>query len=288
MFHVKHVARFIRVKQGKFITGLLLILGLGYFVGHLEFHDPYRVSSIIYAASMTPAEIAQDPLKANTLTPEATQKLYDVLKKVASVLNQHQIDYWITCATLLGAVRHEAVIKIDDDIDLAVWFKDCQQILSLKEDFARLGLGIYKDRTSIKIYDLQGVHVRPKRASFAVLPGIWFVRHKKERFPTLDVHLMCQEGDQIVCALPKARQVFINEVYATKDVYPLKMYQFGPLRVSGPANPIPFLCRRYGHTWNDVIYFSSRHTPGTGQVFKIPLTDQLRQAFYHFGACEIE
>lgn len=292
MFHVKHLLKFKSVKSVKLTTGLLVFLGVGYFVGHLEFQDPYKVSPIIYAASMTPSEIALDPLKANTLTPEAAYKLYDILKQVASILDHNHIDYWITCATLLGAVRHEAVIKTDDDIDIAVWNKDCQRILSLKKDFAKVGLGIYKDRTSIKIYALNGTHVRPKRTSFQVLPGIWpgiwFVRHKQERFPTLDIHPMCQEDDHIVCALPKARQVFVNEVYTTKDVYPLRQYQVGHLRVMGPTNPIPFLHRRYGSTWNDVIYFASRHTPGTGQVFKIPLTNQLRQSFYHFGACKAE
>lgn len=284
MFHVKHRIQLNSVKRAKFITGLLFIFGLGYFGAHLEFQDPYQVSPIIYAASMTPEEIARDPLKANTLTPQAAQQLYSTFNKVVRILTNHHIDYWITCATLLGAVRHEAVIKTDDDIDIAVWFKDCDLLLSLKDEFTRIGLGIYKDRTSIKIYALNGVHVRPKRTSFKVLPGVWFVRHKKERFPTLDIHPMCQEGDQIVCAFPKARQVFKNEVYETKDVYPLKQYQFGALRVTGPASPISFLSRRYGQTWNDLIYFASRHTPGTGQVFTIPLTAQLRQSFHHFGA----
>ena len=45
---------------------------------------------------------------------------------------------------------------------------------------------------------------------------------------------------------------------------------------------------KVGDTWNDVILFASRHTPGTGQAFKIPLTDQLRQAFYRFGIQKTE
>jgi hypothetical protein len=283
MFHVKHLFKFKNVKLFKIIFGITMISFIGYFAAHLEFQDPYRVSPIIYAAYMTPKEISQDPLKANTLTSEAVQDLYDILQKTVTILNKHKIEHWITCATLLGAVRHEAVIKTDDDIDLAAWIKDCDRMVALNHEFARVGLGIYRDRTSIKIYKINGSHVRPKRSSFKIMPGVWFVRHKIERFPTLDIHPMCQEGTQLVCAIPKARQVFVNEVYSMNDVFPLKDYQLGTVLVKGPAHPIPFLCRRYGDTWNDVIYFSSRHTPGTGQVFKIPLTDQLRQSFYRFG-----
>jgi hypothetical protein len=271
------------MKHFKFSIGLLILSGLVYLGTHLEFQDPYRPAPIIYAAFMTPTEISQEPLKANTLTPNAVQDLYDILKKTVTILNNHKIEHWITCASLLGAVRHEAVIKTDDDVDLAAWSKDCDRLLALKQEFAKVGLGIYKDRTSIKIYKLDGYHVRPKRSTFKVMPGVWFVRHKIERFPTLDIHPMCPEGTNIVCAFPKARQVFINEVYARQDVFPLKEYRFGTVNVKGPANPVPFLCRRYGDTWNDVIYFSSRHTPGTGQIFKIPLTDQLRRSFFRFG-----
>jgi phosphorylcholine metabolism protein LicD len=262
-----------------------VILACITYVGvHLERQDPYQPSPILNAAHMTQKEIQKHPLYANSLTLQAAQELYTTLAKTKTILDQHHIDFWITCATLLGAVRHEGVIPTDDDIDVAVWNDDCNRLLALKHEFAQAGLGIYKDRTSIKIYKLNGPHVRPKQKSFQLLAGLWFVRHKKERFPTLDIHPMQKEGRRIVLAYPKARQIFTKEYYFINELEPLRTYTFGPVQVQGPAHPRAFLERRYGPTWNDVVYFASRHVPGTGQTFTLPLSKHLREQFYRFGS----
>jgi len=261
------------------LCSLLLI----YIGCHLELQNPYQVTSVINAGHMSAQEIEHDPIKANSLTPQAAQALYQTLEKTVTILNHHQIDYWVTCATLLGAVRHEGVIPLDDDLDLAIWIKDFDRLMALKDTFKKVGLGIYKDATSIKIYQLDGPHVRPKRKTFQILPGVWFVRHKIERFPTVDIHPMEVEGSQVVCAMPRARAIFTKEVYQKENIYPLKTYQFGPLQVTGPHNATQFLTHRYGATWNNIVYFASRHTPGTGQTFIKPLTEQLRQQFHQFG-----
>lgn len=46
--------------------------------------------------------------------------LYAVLADVVRVLEAHELPYSAICGTLLGAVRHQAIIPWDDDVDLVL------------------------------------------------------------------------------------------------------------------------------------------------------------------------
>ena len=50
--------------------------------------------------------------------PIPKQQKIDLLKKVCLILNESEIDYFLTCGTLLGYIREEDFIEWDTDIDL--------------------------------------------------------------------------------------------------------------------------------------------------------------------------
>ena len=267
------------------LTVLGLALFCGWYVGtRLEFEDPYAPSPYFEGAFMTAAEIKADPLKAVSMTQKAAHMQYDAFGALIKILDQHHIEYWITCGTLLGAVRHEGLISYDDDIDIFIKEEDAQKLFSLKENLNAIGLGIYQDRPSIKIYGLKGPLMRPKKKSFKIVDGLWFVRRKIERFPTIDVYPAKREGDFIVHANPRAKLNFPHKYYRVQDVFPLKKYQFGPLQVSGPHLPDFHLEKAYGPKWREELVYVGTHMKGHDQKIVMPLTPELQKLLYRFGA----
>lgn len=41
---------------------------------------------------------------------------------------EHEIEYFLTGGTLLGALRHGSFIPHDDDLDFGVWTEDLEKI----------------------------------------------------------------------------------------------------------------------------------------------------------------
>lgn len=61
-------------------------------------------------------------------------RMLDILKEFDRVCKEHNLKYWLTYGTCLGAVRHKGFIPWDDDLDVAM----------LREDFLKF-VKIYKE-----------------------------------------------------------------------------------------------------------------------------------------------
>ncbi len=256
----------------------------GWYVGsRLEFEDPFAPSPHFEGTYMAKKAIQEDPLRAISLTQDAAKQQYAAFANLIKILDQNEIDYWITCGTLLGAVRHEGLIPYDDDVDIFIKEADTKKLFALKADLKTAGLGIYQDRPSIKIYQLNGSHVRPKKKSFKIMDGLWFVRRKTERFPTIDVYPTKEENGLIVHANRRARLNFSHKYYRVQDVFPLRRYQFGPLYVKGPNFPDFHLEKAYGPKWREELVYVGTHISGGNEKLLIPLTPELEKRLFRFG-----
>lgn len=167
-------------------------------------------------------------------------QLYQLLKDVHEVFVKNDIPYWIQGGTLLGAVRHQGQIPWDDDADFNIELSNEQKFLSLRHTFNKLGYDIYRWKLGYKVYVING-RKSPKRpdAKFR-LPCVDIfltITHKNKVYydPSRNVHWMHRNNGPI----------YIRN----KELYPLKKYQFGEIKLYGPHDPIPFLDACYSKDW---------------------------------------
>lgn len=69
-------------------------------------------------------------LKPCTLE-EIQQVMLDMLIDIAKLCDKHNISYWLSDGTLLGAVRHKGFIPWDDDIDIAMPYYDYKKFMEV-------------------------------------------------------------------------------------------------------------------------------------------------------------
>jgi len=269
------------------IFGILLFIGGGiWFAKHLEFQNPYAISPILLGAKMTPDARNKEPIKAVSLTPEAAQETYDFLSQVISILDRHHIEYWLTYGTLLGAVRHEGIIPYDDDLDLNIWKKDVPKLQGLEKEFQEAGIGFSTDKLCLRVYKLDGSNMRPRSKTFQVLPGVWFVRRKKEKFPCCDFFPVEDIEGRIVNSNLIMRRDDPNAYFLKEELYPLKKVQFGTVSAYLPHEPKGYLTRHYKKDWNDMGYYIKSHSAGDQKSIAFQFTPELRQQFYQYGVQE--
>jgi hypothetical protein len=86
------------------------------------------------------------------------------------------VTFWIDYGTLWGAIRDNAIMEFDNDVDVGVWLKDVPKISQMKKDFKREGydLRINKNHLNYVIHKIStGEHLgcilfREKQGDYAV------------------------------------------------------------------------------------------------------------------------
>ncbi|MDE5947376.1 MAG: LicD family protein, partial [Prevotella sp.] len=95
---------------------------------------------------MTTPAIDQAALRARfnpdgSLLRRQQMRMLDILIEVDRICRKHNIRYWLSSGTLIGAVRHKGFIPWDDDLDIEMLLPDYKRLMKvlpeeLPENFA--------------------------------------------------------------------------------------------------------------------------------------------------------
>ena len=231
------------VAGGVIVAAVAVVLGLVVFVlwgnpvglQRAESGTRYRVGRFEH---VIPA--LQLPRPRPWLLREATLAgMARLLEYADAVFTRNDIPYWISCGTLLGAVRHDGFIPWDDDIDVQLELSDRPRLLALGQRFLQDGFVLLEAGGGYKL----------------AYANFW-------RFPYIDLAVVDRVDGALKLCYPltaDGRGTFAkavewpNECLPLDDVFPLTRVPFEYFSVSAPRRTLGAVHAMYGeHSLNEV------------------------------------
>lgn len=237
------------LKRSLLILGGVLALSAAVVVCHHRLRDRFMRSTTLgywTVNILSKVHLYQEAVVPEPLRGEYVHALYQLMQDVHDVLELCQIPYWIEAGTLLGAVRHQGLIPWDDDLDVQVREMHKKEIEEKAIPlFKALGYGVHT------LPQEGGIKVHYTTENFSLLP--------QETVPGCDIFYAQEkkQGELYIWGCSKA--------FPLKDIYPLKMYSFGPLQVWGPAQYKTYFERLYGKNWDVLAKRGNDHRTVNGQ-----------------------
>ncbi|MFB7665924.1 LicD family protein [Kitasatospora sp. NPDC056138] len=167
--------------------------------------------------------------------------LYRTYAILDEVLREHEIPYFMTGGTLLGAIRHGGVIPWDDDGDLGVSEADFprvrQEVLPV---LARRGIfSSFGRMGNLKIFSGDGRRLRSEG------------NIGRPRYPIVDIFPWRSFEDRAAFSSPACRERWSAQWFPAADLDGLVDHPFGPIRLPAPPEAAcrVYLARTYGEDW---------------------------------------
>lgn len=173
---------------------------------------------------------------------------YQLLKDVTEMFDAANITYSMASGTVLGAMRHKGMIPWDDDVDLFVMSQEEVKFHKLVPYLKKLDYDLECRFGICKIFNKRN----DKK-------GKWFAE------PFIDIFLVHHNKVDGVIEYYYKNNIegWPKEWIIENKFFPLKKYDFGPLKLYGPNNPDWYLSNFYGPTWKEdghiIPYHSSSY-----------------------------
>ena len=199
--------------------------------------------------SITRVELTDEILPR--IDPRISTQFYRMLQDIDRLLNKRGIVYWLTAGSLLGAVRHQGMIPWDDDIDIAFFENDIENLLALRPDLEKLGYEIFVQPDYLKIFLTNGHRISKEDEGYYP----W-------KYPFIDFFPMKQYDEKVSHASERLYKHFANQdwFFFTDVSSRLSYTRFGSLIVPIPNNASDYLERMYGQDVWEVAYADYDHS----------------------------
>jgi hypothetical protein len=168
--------------------------------------------------------------------------LVEILSDIVMLLDNHNIQYFISFGTLLGAVRHKGIIPWDTDIDIIIAKKDQGKIYNVL-------LNELNNRSySVKIDPDENI------------AGEELIRVFLSETNSIHVDLFpyIENAEQIT--------FYKNKVFKIEDIFPLSQIRFYDLMLSAPKDIGHHLATLYG---SDYMTHAYKQWAASTKKFKI-------------------
>lgn len=188
--------------------------------------------------------------------------LRKMLKDVDNLFRKHNITYWASGGTLLGAIRHGDIIPWDDDADICVLKRDEVKMVKLKPLLNNLGYDITTFWGGYKIFPINGKKINYQNRNWNWSESSRDIEESENfnyKYPFIDVFIMTQDKNIYKPDNPKVIRNWKTEYYHIKNLLPLKKYKFNNFTIFGPGRPEEYLDRTYGSDWPYVGYRQYDH-----------------------------
>lgn len=214
--------------------------------------ETYRNMGINIGDSDKAEWIEQPKHKRRPQDEHCMEKEKEIFKQIVSILNKHQIPFWMDCGTCLGTYRYGGVIPWDLDIDISV----------LKPDFANVMNALKEmDPTQCSVFDFSGrdhpeSYIRVLVKETGTLLDIYcFEIDSRNKI----VHTICSnEFNMFLTKTWKVREHRFTKPMPFDRVFPLKKALFEGIEVRVPNKITEYLQTFYGENLEPVKVYSEK------------------------------
>lgn len=157
----------------------------------------------------------------------AITSYYRMVKVFAEILDRNGVEFFAHSGTMLGCVRHRGIIPWDDDVDVMV--EECfeARLMTLVPELESQGI-LLKENKLNGLYQFYTTNQTNKQ----ICPFDLYLQ--------IDVFIGRREkiGNELVLHYKSDyfKKCFPKRYIEVTDLYPLREYQFGPLKIMGIGN----------------------------------------------------
>jgi phosphorylcholine metabolism protein LicD len=195
---------------------------------------------LIIAILITISLIRLTKYSVKNTDQEMITRIYVLLEYLDILFKMNGVEYIISSGTLLGSVRHSGMIPWDDDADIIVLNKSPKEITDLINKYTKISniRSREHETKNIVLCEFEG---------YLGVIDIFFT--EKE---------IVNNKVKYTYAFPYNIK-YPKEWFYEDEIYPIKEYTFGELKLKGPNNSSKFLDRVYPEWKTKIVKWNHKY-----------------------------